>query len=121
MTANYQLKKRNIKINKSKSAVLFNRDTVTGEKIKLNSKDKCYCIFSAPGPDMIIHEQNPNTDLTIFVRRAEIKNVSKIQNLYRSIFMDKEDHELKKLELHHQEKDYRMSSSIHPIDVIHIY
>ena len=73
LTANYQLKKRNIKINKSKSAVLFNRDTVPGEKIKLNSKDKCYCIFSAPGPDMIIHEQNPNTDLTIFVRRAEIK------------------------------------------------
>jgi len=73
LTANYQLKKRNIKINKSKSAVLFNSDTVPGEKIKLNSKDKCYCIFSAPGPDMIIHEQNPNTDLTIFVRRAEIK------------------------------------------------
>ncbi len=73
LTANYQLKKRNIKINKSKSAVVFNKDTVPGEKIKLNSKDKCYCIFSAPGPDMKIHEQNPNTDLTIFVRRAEIK------------------------------------------------
>ena len=73
LTANYQLKKRNIKINKSKSAVVFNKDTVPGEKVKLNSKDKCYCIFSAPGPDMTIHEQNPNTDLTIFVKRAEIK------------------------------------------------
>ena len=42
--------------------------------------------------------------------RAEIKNVSKIQNM-----------ELDKYTLHHEEEDSRMSLSIHPIDVIHIY
>ena len=72
LTAAYQLKKRNLDIDKSKSAIIFDKDTSPGEKIKLNAKDKCYCIFSAPGPDMIIHEQNPTTDLTVFVKRAKI-------------------------------------------------
>ena len=72
LTAAYQLKKRNLDIDKSKSAIVFDKDTSPGEKIKLNAKDKCYCIFSAPGPEMIIHEQNPTTDLTIFVKRAKI-------------------------------------------------
>ena len=72
LTAAYQLKKRNLDIDKSKSAIIFDKDTSPGEKIKLNAKDKCYCIFSAPGPDMIIHEQNPTTDLTVFVNRAKI-------------------------------------------------
>jgi len=72
LTASYQLKKRNLNIDKSKSAIVFDKDTSPGEKIKLNAKDKCYCIFSAPGPEMIIHEQDPTTDLTIFIKRAKI-------------------------------------------------
>jgi len=72
LTAAYQLKKRNLDIDKSKSAIIFDKDTSSGEIIKLIAKDKCYCIFSAPGPDMIIHNQNPTTDLTIFVKRAKI-------------------------------------------------
>jgi len=72
LAAAYQLKKRNLDINKSKSAIIFNKDSKPGEKVKINSKDKCYCIFSAPGPDMIIHEQNPTTNLTIFIKRAKI-------------------------------------------------
>jgi aminomethyltransferase len=72
LTAAYQLKKRNLDIDKSKSAIIFDKDTSPDEKIKLKAKDKCYCIFSAPGPEMIIHEQNPTTDLTIFIKRAKI-------------------------------------------------
>ncbi len=68
----HQLKKRNLNIAKSKTSTVFDLDTPWGEKIKLKSKDKCYCIFAAPGPDMLIHEQNPTTDLTIFVKRANI-------------------------------------------------
>ena len=45
----YQLKKRNLDVKKSKSAVVFDKDSTSGEKIKLVSKDKCYCVFSAPG------------------------------------------------------------------------
>ena len=70
LQALYQLKKRNLDIEKSKSAILFNEDTNTGEIIKLKSKDKCYCIFSAPGNSMLVHEQNPSTDLTVLVKRA---------------------------------------------------
>jgi|TARA_B100001540_G_scaffold294229_1_gene293945 aminomethyltransferase len=70
--ASYQLKKRNLEISKSKSSVIFDKDTSWGEKVKLKSKDKCYCIFSAPGPKMQIHEQNPPTDLTIFIKRSNI-------------------------------------------------
>ena len=72
LIAAYQLKKRNLDIAKAKSSIVFDKDTSPGEKIKLNTKEKCYCIFSAPGPEMIIHEQNPPTDLTIFVKRAKI-------------------------------------------------
>ena len=72
LAAVYQLKKRNLNIEKSKSAIIFDKDTSSDENIKLKAKDKCYCIFSAPGPEMIIHEQNPTTDLTIFVKRAKI-------------------------------------------------
>ena len=72
LAAVYQLKKRNLDIEKSKSAIIFDKDTSSDEKIKLKAKDKCYCIFSAPGPEMIIHEQNPTTDLTIFIKRAKI-------------------------------------------------
>ena len=70
LQALYQLKKRNLDIEKSKSAILFNEDANAEEIIKLKSKDKCYCIFSAPGNSMLIHEQNPSTDLTVLVKRA---------------------------------------------------
>jgi aminomethyltransferase len=72
LTAAYQLKKRNLDIDKSKSAIIFDKDTIPGENIKLHAKDKCYCIFSAPGPEMLVHEQNPTTNLTLFIKRAKI-------------------------------------------------
>ena len=45
--AAYQLKKRNLDIAKAKNSIVFDKDTNSGEKIKLKSKDKCYCIFAA--------------------------------------------------------------------------
>ena len=72
--ASYQLKKRNLDILKSNSSVVFDKDTPWGDKVKLKSKDKCYCVFAAPGNEMLVHEQNPPTDLTLFVKRANIIN-----------------------------------------------
>ena len=72
--AAYQLKKRNLDIKNSKSAIVFDKDAKWGEKLKFKSKDKCYSIFAAPGPAMLVHEQNPPTDLTIFIKRANIVN-----------------------------------------------
>ena len=72
LAASYQLKKRNLNINASKSAIVFDKNSKPYEKVKLKAKDKCYCIFSAPGQEMIVHEQNPATNLTIFIKRAKI-------------------------------------------------
>ena len=72
--AAYQLKKSNLNIKTSKSAIVFDKDASWGEKLKFKSKDKCYSIFAAPGPAMLVHEQNPPTDLTIFIKRANIVN-----------------------------------------------
>ena len=72
--AAYQLKKRNLDIKNSKSAIVFDKNASWGEKLKFKSKDKCYSIFAAPGPAMLVHEQNPPTDLTIFIKRANIVN-----------------------------------------------
>ena len=69
-----QLKKRNLNIEKSKSSLIFDKETKAGESIKLKSKDKCYCIFAAPGKEMMVHDQNPSTELTVMVTRSIIKN-----------------------------------------------
>ena len=42
-----------------------------GEKITLTSKDKCVVMIAAPGDSMNVHEQNPPTDLTIFLNKAK--------------------------------------------------
>ena len=68
-----QLKKRNLNIEKSKSSIVFDKKTKAGEKVKLKSKDRCYCIVAAPGKEMIVHEQNPSTELTVIVKRSIIK------------------------------------------------
>ena len=68
-----QLKKRNLNIEKSKSSLIFDKKTKSGEKIKLKSKDKCYCIIAAPGNEMMVYEQNPSTELTVMVKRSIVK------------------------------------------------
>ena len=74
LIANNQLKKRNLDIAKSKSSLVFNKDSISGDKINFKSKDKCYVIFAAPGEDMLVHDQNPVTDLTIFINTANVIN-----------------------------------------------
>ena len=59
------LKKRNLNVGKAKASILFSEDSEAGEKVNLVSKDKCTCIFSAPGNAMKIDEQNPPTDLLL--------------------------------------------------------
>ena len=56
LIALHQLKKRNLDILKSKSSIVFDRDTGWGEKLKIKSTYKCYCIFAAPGAEMLIHD-----------------------------------------------------------------
>ena len=65
------LKKKNLDLNNAKSSIIFNDDCVMGEKITLTSKDKCVVMIAAPGNAMNVHEQNPPTDLTIFLTKAK--------------------------------------------------
>jgi len=44
-----------------------------GEKITLQSKDKCTVMLAAPGEPMNIHEQNPPTDLTVFLNKSKFE------------------------------------------------
>ena len=86
LATNYQLKKRNLNIAQSKSSIVFDKDTPPGEKIKLKSKDKCFVIFSAPGEDMLVTNQNPPSDLTIFIKRAKIINDKELNIIPDPIF-----------------------------------
>ena len=64
-------KKKNLDLNKAKSSIIFNSDCLMGEKITIQSKDKCIVMVAAPGGPMNVHEQNPPTDLTVFLYRAK--------------------------------------------------
>ena len=66
-------KKKNLDLSKAKSSIIFNEDCLMDEKITLASKDKCTIMVAAPGAAMNVHEQNPPTDLTIFLNRAKYK------------------------------------------------
>ena len=64
-------KKKNLDLSKAKSSIIFSKDCLMGEKIILTSKDKCVVMIAAPGDAMNVHEQNPPTDLTIFLNKAK--------------------------------------------------
>ena len=66
-------KKKNLDIDSAKSSIIFDKDCLMGEKITLNSKDKCLVMIAAPGEAMNVHEQNPPTDLTILLNKAKFK------------------------------------------------
>ena len=65
------LRKKILDLKQAKSSIIFNEDCVMGEKITLTSKDKCLVLIAAPGDRINVHEQNPPTDLTIFLNRAK--------------------------------------------------
>ena len=75
------LKKRNLDIGKAKASTLFNEDSKAGEKINLVSKDKCTCVFSAPGNPMKIDEQNPPTDLLLMIKRSKLNKFKDKPNI----------------------------------------
>jgi len=66
-------KRKNIDIDKAKSSIIFDKDCLVGEKITLTSKDKCTVMLAAPGKAMNVHEQNPPTDLTVFLKKSKFK------------------------------------------------
>ena len=66
-------KRKNLDLNKAKSSIIFNEDCLMGEKITLQSKDNCIVMLAAPGKAMNVHEQNPPTDLTVFLNKSKFE------------------------------------------------
>jgi len=66
-------KRKKFNLDRAKSSIIFDKDCVMGEKIILQSKDKCTVMLAAPGEPMNIHEQNPPTDLTVFLNKSKFK------------------------------------------------
>ena len=64
-------KRKKFDLNKAKSSTIFDKDCPTGEKIILKSKDKCTVMLAAPGEAMNVHNQNPPTDLTVFLNKSK--------------------------------------------------
>ena len=62
---------KNFDLSKAKSSIIFDEDCPTGEKIILKSKDKCTVMLAAPGEAMNVHNQNPPTDLTVFLNKSK--------------------------------------------------
>ena len=69
-------KRKNFNLNKAKSSIIFDEDCAMGEKITLQSKDKCTVMLAAPGEKMNVHEQNPPTDLTVFLNKSKFDEKS---------------------------------------------
>ena len=68
------LKEKSSDLTKAKSSTIFDEDCPTGEKIILKSKDKCTVMLAAPGEAMNVHDQNPPTDLTVFLNKSKFEN-----------------------------------------------
>ena len=66
-------KRKNLDLNKAKSSIIFDEDCLMGEKITLQSKDNCIVMLAAPGKAMNVHEQNPPTDLTVFLNKSKFE------------------------------------------------
>ena len=47
---------------------------MVGEKITLKSKDKCTVMIAAPGEAMSVHNQNPPTNLTVFLNKSKFQD-----------------------------------------------
>ena len=64
-----KLNKKNININKARSTNFFNQDTPAKDVKKLNVENDGFAIFSAPGKDMRVDQQDTITDLEIQIER----------------------------------------------------
>ena len=68
------LNEKTLILSKAKSSIIFDEDCPTSEKIILKSKDKCTVMLAAPGEAMNVHNQNPPTDLTVFLNKSKFDN-----------------------------------------------
>ena len=65
------LKKRSITQDRMKSLLVMDGDTPAEHLISTTAEEPLTCIIAAPGSDMSAHEQNPPTDLLVYIVRTD--------------------------------------------------
>ncbi len=65
----YKLKRFDMNLAAAKPKLILDGDTAPGSRINLTSNTECIGIFGAPGEPMSVDQQNPPTDLIVWVTR----------------------------------------------------
>ncbi len=66
------LRARGIETAAGRCASLWDAESVAGERFTATAQENLVCIIAAPGEAMLADQQNPPTDLLVFVHRADI-------------------------------------------------
>jgi len=69
------LKRRGIDAAKAQAVHVFGPDARPGEHATFSAEQQSICIVAAPGGPMRVDQQDPPTDLIVFVRRASASNI----------------------------------------------
>lgn len=65
------LARRNISLHNMKSLLVMSGETTAGTMVTGTANESLTCIVVAPGQDMLVHEQNPPTDLVAYLIRTD--------------------------------------------------
>ena len=65
-----KLKKFDMNLASAQPKLVLDGDTTPGTRIELTSNVECICIIGAPGEPMSVDQQNPPTDLIVWVTRS---------------------------------------------------
>lgn len=69
----FGLFRRQIDPAEGRAAHLFGPDAVAGQSVRLFAEQMLHVIVAAPATPMLVWEQNPATDLLVFISRAELR------------------------------------------------
>ncbi len=72
------LKRRNISLEGKQAFRFFHENSEAGERVTYHVQDYVCCLIGAPGDKMDIDRQNPPTDLSVVVKRADISDPNDI-------------------------------------------
>ena len=72
-----KLKKKKFDFKNIKSLNIFNRETISGDKIDFNVEKDGFILIAAPGMDMEVNSSEVATDIYIYVERKNKKNFKK--------------------------------------------
>jgi aminomethyltransferase len=67
------LERRGLELDRARAVLLFGDDTPPGEEARFRAEREALVLIAAPGGPMPIDQQDPPTDLLVFLRRAVVR------------------------------------------------